>query len=194
MALGPVRVILALTVCAAAPCLAVLLIGQGLAYLIVVEVCVVTLGLAMLLRRLRRALPGGVVVYSDADGHARPLVSPVRPLSGKPDYILRLHGGKLVPVEFKSYRRGALPLHADVVQLGSYLVLLEDLYGHAPPYGILRYRDRSVRVPYTIELRQEIGRLLARVSEGGTSMPAGTPNPTLCHACPFMPICEAARR
>jgi CRISPR-associated exonuclease Cas4 len=114
-------------------------------------------------------------------------------LSGKPDYVIRTRRGAHVPVEIKSYRGGARPPHADLVQLGAYLLLLEDLTGKKPQYGILRYRDRTLRVPYTEALRAEVLRLLEQAQRGDARPPAAMPHPSLCRPCPFAPICDAAR-
>jgi CRISPR/Cas system-associated exonuclease Cas4 (RecB family) len=144
------------------------------------------------LHRARRTLPRGTVIYSDADGQARPLISPLRPLSGKPDYVLRVRRGEHVPVELKSYRRGAHAPHADLIHLGAYLVLLEDLNGEPPPFGNSRYTDRALRVPYTAALRAEVLRLLEEVGHAGKGPPAGMPHLSLCQTCPIAPIREDA--
>jgi CRISPR-associated exonuclease Cas4 len=115
-------------------------------------------------------------------------------LSGKPDYVLRVRHGSQVPVELKSYRCGVRAPHADLIQLGAYLVLLEDLYGQAPPYGVLRYADRTLRVPFTAELREEVLRLLDEIGHAGKAPPAGAPHPKLCGTCAFAPICDEAQR
>ena len=162
--------------------------------LLLVASAVVMLSLLALFRRRRTAFPRGVVIYSDADGRARPLVSPHRSLSGKPDYVLRVRGGAQVPVEFKSYRYGAQPAHSDLIQLGAYLVLLDDLHDRPPPYGVLRYRDRALRVPYTPALRGEVLRLLDAVRGGGGEPPDGSGNTMLCRACPFQPVCPDGAR
>jgi CRISPR-associated exonuclease Cas4 len=164
----------------------------ALPLLLTVALVAVALYLLLVARRARRVLPRGTVVYSDADGQGRPLLSPHRPLSGKPDYVIQRRRGDHVPVELKSYRRGAQAPHGDLIQLGAYLVLLEDLHGRPPPFGILRYKDRAVRVPYTRELRAEVLRVLDRVQSHGAAPPPGTPHPALCRACPFAPICEMA--
>ena len=148
----------------------------------------------VLRRRLGGGLPRGVVVYSDAEGRGRPLTSPARPLRGKPDQVIRLRSGGLVPVEYKSYRRGSRPPHGDLVQLGAYLVLLEDLHGRAPRYGVLRYADRVQRVRYTAALRREVLRLLEEVRANGRRAPEGRPSRALCRRCPFAPICGDAAR
>lgn len=140
----------------------------------------------------RRHGPIGVVVYSDAGGTGRPLRSPLRPLSGKPDYVLRTRRGALIPVEYKSYACGTHPPHADMVQIGTYLVLIEDLHGRTPPYGLLRYTDRTLKIPNSLSLRKEVLRILKTLQEGVTTPPEPTPAPALCARCPFAPICDAA--
>lgn len=157
--------------------------------LVLVAALLAAWSLAALARRFRTALPSGTVVYSDADGRGRPLHSPVRGLTGKPDYVIRTRRGALVPIELKSYRCGAQPPHGDVVQIGAYLLLLEDLYGRPSPFGVLRYTDRCLRVPYSGDLRAEVLRLLADVVASGARQPAGAPSPGLCRRCPFAPIC-----
>ena len=167
----------------------------SLAFLLLLAASAVfVLSVVALFQRRRRGLPRGEVVYSDADSRARPLVSPRRPLSGKPDYVLRIRGGWQVPVEFKSYRYGAQPPHPDLIQLGAYLVLLDDLHDRPPPYGVLRYRDRALRIPYTPALREEVLRLLEAVRTGGGEPPEGTDSAALCRACPFQPICADGAR
>lgn len=160
---------------------------------LLLALAIAALYLAVRAWRGRCAMPRGVLVYSDADGRGRPLRSPLRPLSGKPDYVIRDRRGDHVPVEIKSYRSGARPPHGDIVQLGAYLLLLEDLHGRRPRHGVLRYPDRVLRVAYTEALRTEVIRLLAHVQRAGQALPPGTPHPALCRTCPFAPRCDAAR-
>jgi CRISPR-associated exonuclease Cas4 len=156
--------------------------------LLVAALCIVTV-----VRRARHGAAPRSLIYTDADGRGRSLHSPLRPLSGKPDYVIRTRRGDLVPVELKSYRGGARPPHADVIQLGAYLLLLEDVHGRRPRHGILRYPDRSLRVPYTEALRAEVLGLLEHIQHGGSAPPPGAPHPAVCRACPFAPMCDVAR-
>jgi CRISPR-associated exonuclease Cas4 len=80
------------------------------------------------------------------------LVSEKLGLRGRPDIIL-LVDGEHIPVEIKTGRtpRGALFSH--VLQLGAYLVLLEEMYGKPPPYGLIRYSEREDKVSYDPETR-----------------------------------------
>jgi CRISPR-associated exonuclease Cas4 len=80
------------------------------------------------------------------------LVSDKYGLQGRPDIIL-LKDGEHIPVEIKTGRtpRGALFSH--VLQLSAYLLLVEELYGKPPPYGLIRYSEREDKVEWTQETR-----------------------------------------
>src|SRR5215469_6937039 len=52
-------------------------------------------------RRRVLGLPSGDLVYEDVDGQGEPLYSDQVPLVGKPDYIIKLTDGRLVPIELK---------------------------------------------------------------------------------------------
>jgi CRISPR-associated exonuclease Cas4 len=43
-----------------------------------------------------------------------------------------------------------------VLQLMTYCLLVEDQMGARPPYGLLRYADATLRIPYTDDLRQQV--------------------------------------
>lgn len=141
-------------------------------------------------------LPPGRVVYSDADGTARPLVARSYPLSGKPDYVVLTPDGSRVPVEVKSGRVGRAPRHEDVLQLTTYLLILEDLYGLPPRYGLLHYANRSFEVPYMPELRDEALAILDEMqsldASSAADAPPGAPSPALCRVCAFRTVCDEA--
>jgi CRISPR-associated exonuclease Cas4 len=122
-------------------------------------------------RESRRAgLPAGALLYSDTgrpvgrvagtevgrDGkrQERPLVSEALELVGRPDYLIEADGG-VVPVEVKSTASpaGGRPYDSHLAQLAAYCLLVEDVLGARVPYGLVKYRDREVRVEYTDELR-----------------------------------------
>lgn len=132
----------------------------------------VTIGLAMLLLalllglwavRLRRTtgLPWAPVLYQDTGGYApeKPLIARRLGLVGKPDYVLELRG-RTIPVELKPGRRTNRPYESDLMQLAAYCVLIEETSGEAPPYGLLRYAERSFRLDYTERIRDEVLALL----------------------------------
>ncbi len=125
------------------------------------------LGLALaafLLMRLGRrqretlGLPPGRIVTSDTGGWRRceqPLFSARYRLAGKPDYLVQV-GKALVPVEVKPGRLASEPYAGDVLQLGAYLLLVEEETAHHPPYGLLRYGERTFEIIYTGGLRKEV--------------------------------------
>lgn len=138
-------------------------------------------------------LPPGRVVYSDAGGTARPLLARRYPLSGKPDYVVQAPDGRRIPVEIKSARVRGAPRHEDVLQLVTYLLILDDLYAPPPRYGLLRYANATFEVPYTAELRDEVLALLAAMQAlDGDEPPPGDPSVTTCRACAFRAICADA--
>lgn len=138
-------------------------------------------------------LPPGRVVYSDADGTAPALVARRYPLTGKPDYVIQSPDGRRIPVEIKAARVHGVPRHEDVLQVATYLLILDDLYQPAPRYGLLRYADAAFEIPYTAELRAELLALLAEMQAlDGTVPPAGVPSVSLCRACAFKTICDDA--
>lgn len=132
----------------------------------------ITLGLALLLLalllaawalRLRRAvgLPWAPVTYQDTGGYAveKPLIARRLGLVGKPDYLIELRG-HIIPVEVKPGRRALRPYESDLMQLAAYCVLVEEVEGAAPPYGLLRYAEQTFRLDYSERMRAEVLALL----------------------------------
>ena len=112
-------------------------------------------------------LPGGRVVYSDMRGWGRvekPLYDPETGLTGRPDYLVEQDGGEtLIPVEVKSARAPSVPYDSHVFQLAAYCLLVERVYGRRPPYGLLRYRDKTFAIDYTPSVEQELEALLEQM-------------------------------
>jgi CRISPR-associated exonuclease Cas4 len=103
-------------------------------------------------------LPRGRVVASDTGNWRRcdrPLYAARYRLAGRPDYLVRTGSG-LVPVEVKTGRRGAQPYASDLLQLGAYLLLVEESTGRRPPYGLLCYGEHHFEVPYTLAFRASV--------------------------------------
>jgi CRISPR-associated exonuclease Cas4 len=132
-------------------------------------------GLALLLAlflfwqsgRQRKAsgMPPGRVVYDDSGGGTRlekALYDPVMNLTGKPDYLVE-KGGYVIPVEVKSGWAPPVPYESHVFQLAAYCLLVERSTARRPPYGILRYRNRTFAIDYTKELENRLLELLAEM-------------------------------
>jgi len=163
----------------AAAALAVALVG----------VTAVVAGAASLARGHRDRRWGRLVAVDDGQGVT--LRSDRYRLAGRPDALRLRSGGPLVPVELKhrpAPGRGPYPSH--LVQLGAYALLLEDLTGEAPRFGVLRYADRDVRVRFDRELRERVLSTLDEVRRPYD----GRADPSLakCRGCPWSPRCDAS--
>jgi CRISPR-associated exonuclease Cas4 len=121
----------------------------------------------------------------------RPLFSQRYGVTGKPDYVVQTRRG-LIPIEVKPTRTAAKPYDGDVAQLLAYCLLIEDTTAHAPPYGLLRYRDHTFRVPYTPTRRAELIHLLAamRADEYADNVPRSHQQEGRCQGCGFSTVCD----
>jgi CRISPR-associated exonuclease Cas4 len=169
-------------------------------------------GVAAARESKRAGLPAGALLYSDTgrpvgrvaptevgrDGkkQERPLVSVALELVGRPDYLIEAEGG-VVPVEVKSTPcpAGGRPYDSHLAQLAAYCLLVEDVLGRKVPYGLVKYRDREVRVEYTDEMR---GQALALVEELKADMNASAngeevhrshDDPRRCAGCSLRDVC-----
>lgn len=129
---------------------------------------IVALAMLALSSRLRRqsSLPKGEIVYEDASGLARePLFSKRLGLSGKPDYLLKDRDGSLIPVEVKSgyAPRGDQPYESHSLQLAAYFFLIENVLRRPTRYGLIRYRNRTLEVANTDDLREELMDAIAQM-------------------------------
>ncbi len=166
----------------------------------------ITVGLALLLLagvmlvwalRMRRStgLPWAPVIYQDTSGQAleKPLIARRIGLVGKPDYLLELHG-QTIPVEVKPGRRSLRPYESDLMQLAAYCVLVEETSGNPPPYGLLRYAERTFRLEYTEQVRDEVLNIIDEMRMA-LQEPDQEPNhadPYRCTACGFYEQCDRA--
>lgn len=116
---------------------------------------------ALLVRRMSGFDEGEIVEVGLANGSGM-LDSKRFGLRGRPDVVLRIDG-QLVPVEVKTGRVPRGPLFSHILQLAAYCLILEDVKGSPPPYGILQY-GKSIRheIDYDEELR---ALLLAKLKE-----------------------------
>lgn len=151
-----------------------------------------------LARGLRRAsgLPDGEIVYEDADGAAGGmLVSNRYGLCGKPDYLVEgEEEDDLIPVEVKSGNapRNGKPYHSHLMQLAVYLLLVEDVLDRPAPYGLIRYRDRTLRITNTDALIEELLSVLDEMREVLADGYAGRSHdqPARCTNCSLAHVCD----
>ena len=156
------------------------------------------LGLWLLLRsgaaRREAGLPAGRVTYTDTgawDRCERPLFSDRYQLTGRPDYLVRTDRG-LIPVEVKSRPAPARPYRSHLLQLAAYCLLVEEQEGQAPPYGILKYRNRAFEVDYTPALRRELLTTLDRIRRDRRARRVNRSHddPRRCRGCGYRQRCD----
>ncbi len=150
-------------------------------------------------RRGRQAtgLPPGQVIYEDVgiqEEVDRPLVSRRYGLVGRPDYLVMVQEGPrrlAIPVEVKSRARPVRPFDSHVLQLATYCLLVEDVYKVRPPYGLLRYADATVRIPFTQELRAQVLAAADAIRRARTApdMPRQHRDPRRCAGCSYRRAC-----
>jgi len=146
--------------------------------------------------RARSGLPAGRVVAADVGPWRRldrPLFSRRHGLTGRPDYVVA-DGADLIPVEVKSARAPARPHASHVLQLAAYCLLVAETSGRRPPYGILRYADRTFQIPYTQELEERLLEVLEAMREdlAAGDAPRRHQDPRRCAACGYREVCEEA--
>jgi CRISPR-associated exonuclease Cas4 len=131
-------------------------------------------------------LPGYRLIYSDTRGkHAgahvlasKLLRSEKDDISGKPDYIYKHRFlNQYIPVEVKSgaVKDSAQPHTGDLLQLGAYFLIIEEVFGVRPRQGRLLYKDAGFIIRNTGRLRKEVRATLyamRRMLKDGK----GTPN------------------
>lgn len=154
-------------------------------------------GLALLLLGHRQAarmgMPSGRIVSIDSSALAkpeRPLYDRDLDLLGRPDYLIETKHG-LVPVEVKSGPAPASPYESHVLQLAAYCRLVQASRGRRPPYGVLKYGDRSFAIDYTPGLENALLDLLAdmRRDEGGEP-DRSHESPERCRGCGYRETCD----
>lgn len=119
-------------------------------------------------QRLGSGLPPGEVIYSDHGTWFRqqePLFSENLGLTGRPDYLVQGYDGAIIPVEIKSGLAPPEPHPGHIMQLAAYCLLVDEVYGERPTYGILQYRDRAFAIDYTDQIEEDILDLLADMRE-----------------------------
>ncbi|NOT61759.1 MAG: Dna2/Cas4 domain-containing protein [Acidobacteria bacterium] len=111
-------------------------------------------------------LPAGKIVYEDVShlAHA-PLNAPRHGLRGKPDYLLQTEDEALIPVEVKSSASptSGQPHDGHVLQLAAYFLLIEEALDETAPYGLIRYRNRTLRIVNAPQLRSRLLNTLRRM-------------------------------
>lgn len=159
----------------------------------------IALWLALRARRGQQqsGLPQGRLVYADTgrwSAVAQPYFSARYRLAGKPDYLVDGDDG-LVPVEVKhtAAPAGGQAYASHVMQLAAYCLLVEEVHGQAPAYGLIRYDDATVRIDYTAAVRSRLLELMdeVRASRGQDDVGRSHREPARCRACGVRHACGA---
>lgn len=134
---------------------------------------------------LQRSRPRRIVSHDE-----RVLRSKRLRLVGRPDRILRLEDGTLIPVEKKS---GRTVQDSHRAQLGVYLLLIEEETGRRPPYGVIVLDgDVEHRIETTDALLGWTSTLIegVRAVRAAPNAPCGaTPFPAKCRGCSVNASC-----
>jgi CRISPR-associated exonuclease Cas4 len=147
----------------------------GMSWLVLALLLIITAIFSWFWSRRERAelgLPPGNILYSDLGAwipQQESLYSPEYGLVGRPEYLVSSQQGSVVPVEVRSARAPDDPHEGHVMQLAAYCLLVEEVYGIRPDYGILQYRDRAFAVEYSIELEEDLLDVLVNMRESSFS-------------------------
>ncbi len=111
-------------------------------------------------------------------------------LSGRPDRLIRLRNGAIVPKEKKSSKR---LYDSHRIQVGAYLLLVEETYGVRPPYGVVVLGDdREAKIKNTARLRRWTLNMAdgIRAQRLDASRPTRvSPTPGQCRSCAVRDHC-----
>jgi CRISPR-associated exonuclease Cas4 len=139
-------------------------------------------------------LPPGRVIYTDMGGMQpveKPLFDALHAIAGKPDYLIE-QNGKIIPVEVKSGWAPEQPHQSHLFQLAAYCRLVDYTTGKRPPYGILRYRNRTFAIDYTPALEQQLIDLLTEMRQEIRRGPCDRSHeePARCARCGYRSVCD----
>jgi len=111
-------------------------------------------------------------------------------LSGRPDRLIRLRNGAIIPQEKKSSKQ---LYDSHRIQIGAYLLLVEDKYGIRPPYGVVELGDGSkTKIPNTRRLRRWTLDVADKIRAQRVDLerPARVrPTPAQCRSCGYRDSC-----
>lgn len=148
---------------------------------------------------LRTSLPSMHILSSDV-GPALPatktLVSHHYGLTGRPDYLVQIDRG-IVPVELKSGNipRNGRPHVGNLMQLAAYCLIVEGTMAVSVPYGIIKYRDGSIRIRFTGTLRRRLLDILPRIQAAKSKSAdchRSHRHAARCRNCGYRPVCPEA--
>ena len=165
---------------------------------LIIPLAALALAMALLLisRFIKSAsgMPEGRIVYADPGlwgKPEKPFYDSALGLTGKPDYLIK-QGGMIVPVEVKSMWAPREPYDSHVLQLGAYCLLAERHFGQRPDHGLLRYRNRTFKIPYSPALEDEVLETIQaiRSQKEVDDICRSHDQPNRCARCGFRERCD----
>ena len=146
-------------------------------------------------QRKSSGLPKGELLYSDnkvLQNLPKLLHDPELELVGRPDYVIRDDAGFLIPVELKSASAPSHPYASHIVQLMAYCRLVDVHFGQRPPYGIIQYKDRPIKIAYSRDNEHKLSDLISQVreSERTQNSKRSHNSPGRCRGCGYASICD----
>jgi len=146
--------------------------------------------------RIKRwtGMPEGQIIYADPGKWGKPekpLYDADLGLTGKPDYLIRKNK-MIIPVEIKSTWAPSIPFDSHKLQLAAYCLLVKKYYGLRPPYGLLRYRNRTFKISFTLELENQITDILEMIRQQKEQEEVfrSHTHKNRCARCGFRSICN----
>ena len=122
----------------------------------------------------------------------RQLVSYEYGVTGRPDYIVE-HDGYPIPVLRKLGRAPEAPYDSHVAQILVHCLLIEAMIRLPPPYGVIRYDDRTFEVVYDPPAFEALVQLLNEIRaerEHGSPPARSHEVKRRCFACRHRKGCE----
>lgn len=112
-------------------------------------------------------------------------------LAGRPDRIVRLKNGMIIPKEKKSSKR---LYDSHRIQVGAYLLLIEEAYGIRPSHGLVELGDGRVeRIDNTEKLQtwtiNVAEAIRAQRADPSKAIPVRA-NPSQCRSCGVRDLCD----
>ncbi len=145
---------------------------------------------ALMLREKHDLINKAVDFVDDQTRNTKLFISEKNGIRGRPDYVV-LQGENHIPVEVKTGRTPRGPLFSHIIQLGAYCLLVEENFGKAPPFGVLRYEKAEHEIEYNADTKNLV---LSKIREMRAALAAGSAHrnhnrPGKCIGCSRRAVC-----
>jgi CRISPR-associated exonuclease Cas4 len=161
---------------------------------VIVLLAAVLLFFISLVINRRTGVPEGRIVYADPGlwgKTEKPMYDSELGLTGKPDYLVKKNN-QVIPVEVKSMWAPQTPYDSHRLQLGAYCILVDRSMNVRPPYGLLRYRNRTFRINFTDDFETEVIDILEdiRSHKDMEEVCRSHDHPNRCARCGYRNRCD----